>query len=230
MPTSRRPRARIALVVALAMAGVALVAAPPSAAVVATTTTLYAPNLIQANVATTLIAQVTQDPAAGAPAGTVTFSTGFGATLGRATLTPIGAGASQATYAWAPPQAFTVPVVATYTPTGAASAASTSSIQSPEITTAPVPVALRFAPVLTAGPTYLDGVLGSGFGAGTVSFLVDGKGWTGSIPTVNGVGTVIWQATPGVHTIVVQYSSYATNAAGIPLQTGSSTQVVKVLP
>lgn len=230
MATSRRPSRMIALAVALAASCVALVAAPASAATAQTTTTLYAPNLIQANVATTLIAQVTQDPAAGAPVGTVTFSSGFGATLGTATLTPIGAGASQATYAWTPPATFTVPVVATYSPTGTASAASTSNVQSPQITTSPVPVALRFAPVLTAGPTYLDGVLGSGFGPGTVAFLVDGKGWTGSVPTVNGVGTVIWQATPGIHVIVVQYSSYAANAAGIPLQTGSSTQIVNVLP
>jgi len=230
MATSRRPSRLIALAVALAATSVAFVAAPASAATVATATTLYAPNLIQANVPTTLVAQVTQDPSAGAPVGTVTFKTGYGSTLGTATLTPIGAGASQATYAWTPPITSTVPVLATYTPTGSASAASTSNVQSPQITTSPVPVALRFAPTLTAGPTYLDGVLGYDFGAGTVSFLVDGKGWTGSIPTVNGVGTVIWQATPGVHTIVVQYSSYATNAVGIPLQTGSSTQVVKVLP
>jgi hypothetical protein len=230
MATSRRPSRLIALAVALAAASVALVAAPASAATAQTTTTLYAPNLIQSGVATTLIAQVTQDPSAGAPVGSVTFSTAYGSTLGTVALTAIGAGASQATYAWTPPATFTVPVLATYTPTGTASAASTSTIQSPEITTSPVPVALRFAPVLTAGPTYLDGVLGSGFGAGTVSFLVDGKGWTGSIPTVNGVGTVIWEATAGVHTIVVQYSSYATNASGIPLQSGASTQVVKVLP
>jgi len=230
MVTARRPHRLIALAAALTVASVALIAAPASAATATTATTLYAPNLVQAGVPTTLIAQVTQEPSAGAPVGTITFSTGYGATLGTATLAPVGGGASQATYAWTPPATFTVPVVATYTPTGTASAGSTSNTQSPEITTAPVPVALRFAPVLTAGPTYLDGVLGYNFGAGTVAFLVDGKGWTGSVPTVNGVGTVIWQATPGVHTITVQYSSYATSPAGVPLQTGTSTQVVKVLP
>lgn len=230
MSTSLRPRRLIALAAVLATASLPLIAGPASAATASTTTVLYAPNLIQANAPTTLIAQVSQDPSAGAPTGTVTFSTGYGATLGTATLTPIGTGASQATYSWTPPAAPTVPVLATFTPTGAASAASTSNVQSPEITTAPVPVALRFAPVLTAGPIYLDGVLGYNFGSGTVSFLVDGKGWTGSVPTANGVGTVVWQATAGVHTITVQYSSYATGPSGISLQTGSSTQVVKVLP
>jgi hypothetical protein len=230
MATSRRPGTLIALIVALATTSLALVASPASAATTQTTTTLYAPNLIQAGVPTTLIAQVSQDPSAGAPTGTVTFSTGYGATLATVTVAAITGGASQATYAWTPPATFTVPLVATYTPTGTASAASTSNTQSPEITTAPVPVALRFAPTLTAGPAYLDGVLGYGFGAGTVSFLVDGKGWTGSVPTVNGVGTVIWQATAGVHTITVQYSSYATGPSGVSLQSGTSTQVVKVLP
>lgn len=229
MATSRRPRRLLAVVAALAVASVALVAGPASAAT-STTTTLYAPNLIQANVPTTLVAQVTQDPSAGAPLGSVTFSTGYGATLGTATLTPIGAGASQATYSWTPPATFSVPVLATYTPSGTTSTASTSNVQSPEITTRPVPVALRFAPVLMAGPVYLDGVLGYNFGAGSVSFLVDGKGWTGSVPTVNGVGTVIWQATPGVHTITVEYSSSAVGPTGVSLQTGSSTQVVNVLP
>lgn len=229
MATSRRAHRLVGLVAALATASLALVAGPASAAT-STTTTLYAPNLIQAGVPTTLIAQVSQDAAAGAPTGTVTFSTGYGTALGTATLTALSGGVSQATYAWTPPVAFSVPVVATYTPSGTTSAASTSNTQSPEITTAPVPVALRFAPTLQAGATYLDGVLGYGFGPGSVSFLVDGKGWTGSVQTVGGVGTVVWQATPGVHTITVMYSSNATNPAGISAQNGYSTQIVKVLP
>jgi hypothetical protein len=230
MATSLRPRRMIALASALATASFVLVAGPTSAATTSTTTTLYAPNLIQAGVPTTLVAQVSQDPTAGPPIGTVTFSTGYGAQLGTAAVSAITAGASQATLAWTPPATFSVPVVATFTPSGTASASSVSNIQRPEITTAPVPVALRFAPTLTAGPTYLDGVLGYSFGPGSVSFLVDGKGWTGSVPTVGGVGTVTWNATPGIHTILVMYSSNAANPAGISAQSGYSSQIVNVLP
>lgn len=233
MRTSHASRVRTliaasALAVSVAVAGIA-VGAPASAAT-APSVTIYVPNLIQAGVPSPLVATVAGDPAQAAPTGSVTFSTGYGATLGTVALTPGTNGQSSATYQWTPPPAFSVPVLATYTPTGAASAAATSVTMWPEITTAAVPVALRFAPTLTAGPQVLDAVLGYNFGAGTAAFLVDGKGWTGSVPTTNGVASVTWQATPGIHTIEVQYSSYATNPRGYSLQTGSSTQIVNVLP
>ena len=123
-----------------------------------------------------------------------------------------------------------MPLVARFTPTGASTVASTSGYARPLITSASVPVALRFTPTPTSGPITLDAVLGPAFGAGSVTFFVDGKGWTGSVPTVNGVASLTWNATPGVHTIVVQYSSSATNAAGFSIGSGSSTQSVNVLP
>jgi hypothetical protein len=98
------------------------------------------------------------------------------------------------------------------------------------ITSAPVPVAIRLTPAPRAGDITLQAVLGHNFGAGSVTFFVDGKGWAGSVPTVNGVSTLIWDATPGVHTILVQYSSSTNNPSGVALQTGTSTQAVNVLP
>ena len=234
MATSRHSRplrtlAAASLALALATTGSAVVAESATAATPATTT-IYVPNLIQAGVPTTLVATVSQDATLGAPTGTVAFSTGFGAVIGTATLVAGTNGQASASYAWTPPVATTVPVLATYTATGSATATSTSVIMRPEITAAAVPVALRFAPTLSAGANVLSGVLGYSSTAGTVAFLVDGAGWTGSVPTVDGVGSVTWQATAGVHTIVVQYSSYATNPSGASLHTGTSTQIVKVLP
>ena len=110
MATSRRPRPLIALVVALAAASVALVAAPASAATAQTTTTLYAPNLIQANVPTTLIAQVTQDPAAGAPVGHRDLQHGLRSDPRHRDPAAHRRGASQATYAWTRRRRSSVPV------------------------------------------------------------------------------------------------------------------------
>jgi hypothetical protein len=120
--------------------------------------------------------------------------------------------------------------MASFTPTGATTPASSSAYSRPQITSAPVPVALRFAQELKAGPVTLDAVLGDGFGPGSVSFLVDGRGWTGSVMTVNGVASVVWDATPGLHTIIAQYSNSVNNAAGFAIQSGASLQVVNVLP
>lgn len=193
-------------------------------------TVLLVPNLVQSGVSSPLVAEVSQDPAAGSPAGTVAFSDGYGTALGTATLVASGPGTSRASISWTAPPEYTVPLKASYIPTGATAPVSASGYMRPQITSAPVPVAIRFAPNPTAGPVTLEAVLGSGFQAGSASFLVDGKGWTGSVPTVNGVASVVWQATPGVHTIVVQYSSTANNPAGISLQSGQSTQMVEVLP
>lgn len=228
-PRTRVGRLAAAAALALGLAAAPLVSAGPAAAAGTPAITIFVPNLIQAGVPTTLVATVSNGTST-APAGTVTFSTGYGSALGTATLVAGTTGTSTASYAWTPPPAFTVPVLATYTPTGATAAAAASVVMNPQITTAPVPVALRFAPTLYAGATELSGVLGYNFGPGSVSFLVDGAGWTGSVPTVNGVGSVTWQATPGIHTITVQYSSNAANPVGVSLQTGESTQIVNVLP
>lgn len=192
---------------------------------------LLVPNLVQSGVPTTLVAEVAASGSTSAPAGTVTFATGYGTTLGTAALVPTSSGTARATLAWTPPPAaFTVPLIARYTPAGSTSVAATSDYARPVITSAPVAVAIRLTPKPQAGAISLEAVLGHGFGTGSVTFFVDGKGWTGSIPTENGVSTLTWNATPGVHTILIQYSSTANNPAGVALQTGTSTQMVEVLP
>jgi hypothetical protein len=211
-------------------AAVPLFGATSSSAVSVPAIELLVPNVVQSGVPGPLVAEVTQDASLGSPAGTVTFGTGYGTTLGSATLVPTTAGAARATLSWTPPPEFTVPLIARYTPAGAPNVAATSAYQRPLITSAPVPVAIRLTQTPQAGPIQIDAVLGSGFGAGSASVFVDGQGWTGSVPTVNGVATVTWDATPGVHTILVEYSSTASNPAGVAVQTGTSTQMVNVLP
>lgn len=192
---------------------------------------LLVPNFVQSGVPTTLVAEVTHQGSAVAPAGAVTFATGYGTTLGTATLVPTSSSTARATLAWTPPpDAFTVPLIARFTPAGSTAVAATSDYARPVITSAPVAVAIRLTPEPQAGAISLEAVLGHGFGAGSVTFFVDGQGWTGSVPTENGVSTLTWNATPGVHTILVQYSSTANNPAGVALQTGTSTQMVEVLP
>lgn len=216
-------------VVGIALAITAVLGAPPSHAA-APTTILLVPNLVQSGVAMTLIAEVTQPASQGSPAGTVTFATGYGNTIGTATLVPTTSGSARATLSWTPPAEYSVPLIARFTPTGATAITSTSTYARPLITSDPVPVALRFTPTPTSGPITLEAVLGPAFGAGSATFFVDGVGWTGSVATVDGVASLVWNATPGVHTIVVQYSSSAKNPAGYSVGSGSSTQSVKVLP
>lgn len=211
-------------------AGALVQTAVPSSAASPPAIEVLVPNVVQSGVSGPLVAEVTQEVSLGSPTGTVTFGTGYGTTLGTATLVATTPGVSRATLSWTPPPAFTVPLIARYTPTGSTSVAATSEYQRPLITSAPVPVAIRLTPTPTAGAIQLDAVLGNGFGAGSASFLVDGKGWTGSVPTVNRVASVTWNATPGVHTILVQYSSSVNSPAGVALQIGTSTQVVNVLP
>ncbi len=218
------------VVAAVGLSLTALLGSTPAHAAGAPSTQLLVPNLVQSDVATTLIAEVTQDAALGAPSGTVTFATGYGSTIGTATLVATSGGSARASLQWTPPPEFSVPLLARFTPTGSTSVASTSAIARPMITSAPVPVALRFTQTPTVGPITLEAVLGPAFGAGSATFFVDGVGWTGSVPTVDGVASVTWNATAGVHTIVAQYSSSAKNTAGFSVSSGSSTQAVEVLP
>lgn len=225
---------RLPLTLLMAAAVAALTAAltlSTAQASVGSTIQLLVPNLVQSGVPTTLVAEVTTAGSASAPAGAVTFATGYGTTLGTATLVPTSSGTARATLAWTPPPAaFTVPLIARYTPAGSTAVAATSDYARPVITSAPVPVTIRLTPEPQAGAISLEAVLGHGFGTGSVTFFVDGKGWTGSVPTENGVSTLTWNATPGVHTILVQYSSSARNSAGFSVSSGSSTQAVEVLP
>lgn len=220
--------ARVVATVGIAVT--ALLGSTPAHADIAPSTQLLVPNLVQSGVPMTLIAEVTQDAALGAPSGSVTFATGYGSTIGTATLVASTAGSARASLSWTPPPEFSVPLLARFTPAGSTTVASTSAIARPMITSAPVPVALRFTQTPTLGPITLEAVLGPAFGAGSVTFFVDGVGWTGSVLTVNGVATVTWNATAGVHTILAQYSSSAKNPGGFSVSSGSSTQAVEVLP
>ena len=222
-----RKRSSIAILVLLVAT---LLSATPAHAATTPSMQLLVPNLVQSGVPTTLVAEVAQDSSSGAPSGTVTFATGYGSTIGSPTLVPTSGGKARATLSWTPPPEPTVPLIARYTPTGATAVAATSAYARPDITSAPVPVALRFTQTLREGPITLEAVLGHGFGAGSVTFFVDGRGWTGSVPTVDGVASLVWDATPGVHMILVQYSSSAKNTAGFSVSSGSSTQSVEVLP
>ena len=224
MPNLRRA------VVGIALAVISVLGTAPAHAAPAPTTTLLVPNLVQSGVPMTLIAEVSQPASLGSPAGTVTFATGYGGTIGTATLVPTTGGSSRASLSWTPPPEYSVPLLARFTPTGSTTVAATSGYARPLITSAPVPVALRFTPTPTAGPITLEAVLGPAFGEGSVTFFVDGRGWTGSVPTVNGVASLVWNATAGVHTIVAEYSSSAKNPGGFSVGSGSSTQSVNVLP
>ncbi len=215
MATSLRRR----LAAVFIMAGALALTPVPSSASSSPTIKVLAPNIVQSGVSGPLMAEVTQNASLGSPSGTVTFGTGYGTTLGTAPLIATTPGTARAVLSWTPPPEFTVPLIARYTPTGASSVAATSTYQRPLITSAPVPVAIRLTPTPNAGPIQIDAVL-----------FVDGRGWTGSVPTVNGVASVTWNATPGVQAILVQYSSTASNPAGFAVQTGTSTQVVNVLP
>ena len=218
------------LVAAIGLVLAAIFSAAPVHATGAPSTQLLVPNLVQSGVPTTLVAEVAQDPSLGAPSGAVTFATGYGSMIGTATLVPTSGGKARATLAWTPPPEPTVPLIARYTPSGSTTVTSTSLYARPQITSAPVPVAIRLPQVLTAGPIVMEAVLGTGFGAGSVTFFVDGKGWTGSVLTVDGVASLTWDATAGVHTIIAQYSSSAKNTAGFSVSSGSSTQAVEILP
>lgn len=220
--------ARLAAAIGLVLTAI-FIAAPLHAAG-APSTQLLVPNLVQSGVTTTLVAEVAQDPSLGAPSGAVTFATGYGGTIGSATLVPTSGGKARATLAWTPPPEPTVPLIARFTPTGGTGVISTSPYARPEITSAPVPVAIRLPQVLAAGPILMEAVLGYGFTAGSATFFVDGRGWSGSVLTVDGIASLAWDATPGLHTIVAQYSSSARNDAGFSVQSGSSMQSVEVRP
>jgi trimeric autotransporter adhesin len=195
-----------------------------------TTTMLMAPNLIQSGASSSLVAVVSAPLGSLAPAGSVTFATGFGQTIGTAGLAASGALQSTATLAWNPPTGSSVPVIATYTPSSTNWTGSTSNVATPDITSAVPTVALRFAPTLSAGvPTPLTAVLGNGVGAGSVAFTVDGTGWAGSVPiAANGTASVSWTPTAGQHTLAVAYSSNAI-ANGYSAQSGVSSQWVYVV-
>lgn len=190
-----------------------------------TVTSLISPNLVQSGTGTSLLVQVAAPIGSIAPAGTVTVMTAYGQTVGTATLAASGTSTAIASVGWTPPAVPSVPLYATFTPASSSVTASTSTIVTPSITSAGVTVALRFAPSMYAGqPTVLQAVLGTGVPAGSVAFSVDGKTLDGSVPTVDGIGSIDWTAVDGSHLIGVNFTSNTRKVSGV------STQWLKIGP
>ena len=192
-----------------------------------TTTILMVPNSVQAGASSNIVAVVSAPLGSVAPAGTVTVrAAGSLNVLGQAGLTPLaGSSRSVATIAWTPTVSGDFPLLGTFTPSTSAFAASTSPISQPNVSLALPVVALRFPPSLYVGqPTVLSAVLGNGIPDGSVAYLVNNVGISGSMPTVNGVESFQWTPTSaGVQTITVNFS-------GPRNTSGSSSQQVNILP
>ena len=192
-----------------------------------TTTILMAPNNVQQGVSSNIVAVVSAPLGTVAPSGSVTVRAASSQNvMGQGVLTPL-AGSSQsvATIAWTPSGIGNFPLIGTYTPSTSAFAASTSPISQPNVITGVPAVALRFPPSLYVGQqTVLSAVLGIGIPDGSVAYLVNGTGISGSMPTVNGVENFQWTPTAGgVQTITVNFSAPGNIS-------GSSSQPVNVLP
>jgi len=192
-----------------------------------TTTILMVPNSIQQGVSSNIIAVVSAPLGTVAPAGSVTVrAAGSLNVIGQGSLNPLaGSSRSVATIAWSPPTSGDFPLVGTYTPSSSAFAPSTSPVSQPNVTTGLPIVALRFPPSLYVGQqTVLSAVLGNGIADGSVAYLLNGVGISGSMPTVNGVESFQWTPTVGgVQTITVDFT-------GQRNVSGSSSQAVNVLP
>jgi hypothetical protein len=192
-----------------------------------TTTILMVPNSVQQGVSSNIIAVVSAPLGTVAPAGSVTVRAGGSLNvIGQGSLNPLaGSSRSVATIAWTPPTSGDFPLIGTYTPSSSAFAGSTSPVSQPNITTSLPIVALRFPPSLYVGQqTVLSAVLGNGIADGSVAYLLNGVGISGSMPTVNGVESFQWTPTVGgVQTITVDFT-------GQRSVSGSSSQSVNVLP
>ena len=187
-----------------------------------TNTTILAANNMQQDVENNVVAVVTAPLGTLAPTGTVSLATSYGGQIGSQSVSSVlGTTAATATIPWVPTSGGLIPISATFAPNNTANGASTSPLSTPSVTTALSTVALAMPTTMYQGSqTVIQAVLGNKIPAGTVAFLMDGKGISGSIPTVNGVATL--QFTPpagGIHYFSAMYSSYAT----IPAQAYSGT-------
>lgn len=192
-----------------------------------TTTILMVPNSVQQGVSSNIVAVVSAPLGTVAPSGSVTVrAAGTQNVMGQGSLTPL-AGSSQsvATIAWIPQTIGDFPLIGTYNPSTSAFASSVSPTSQPNVTTGLPVVALRFPPSLYVGQqTVLSAVLGNGVADGSVAYLLNGVGISGSMPTVNGVESFQWTPTAGgIATITVNFS-------GQRNVSGSSSQQVNILP
>jgi hypothetical protein len=196
-----------------------------------TYTVLLAQNNVQNGVNNNLTAAVVAPIGSLAPTGSVYLATTFGNGITTQPLTGLyGGTTATTTLPWTPNGNGPFPIQATYTPGTSANSGSVSPVSQPNIAATDTTVSLRWPATLYVNqPTVLQAVLGQNIPQGSVAFYMDGKGISGSIPTVNGVATLQW--TPpagGVHNISVAFT------ANQPIPgsgySGSSTQSVNIQP
>jgi hypothetical protein len=187
---------------------------------VPTSTSLLAPNVVAANVATTYTATVTSLAGSIAPSGTVKLVDPTGATVATAKLAPgTTARSSSASLTWTPGYSTTA-LRAVFTPGTTAFGASSSATQSP-VVGPDTTVVLQFPDTLYAGvPALLQGTTASGVAGGSLAFNQQISGcnfWIGgSHPTINSTASQLWAPTQsGYVTIGVQFatSDFTVNAS-----------------
>jgi hypothetical protein len=197
-----------------------------------TYTVLLAQNNVQQGASNNLLAGVVAPIGTLAPTGTVTLLSGP-TPVGSAPLTGnFGGNTSTATIPWTPTTGGPIAVQASYTPASGGQLASVSPVSTPNSSGAIATVSMRWPTNLYVGTqTTFQAVLGAGIPDGSVAWLMDGVGISGSMPTVNGVATFQWAPpSSGPHTISVQYTGARPSQTGLIWFNGSSSQVVNVQP
>ncbi|MEI6363722.1 MAG: Ig-like domain repeat protein [Actinomycetes bacterium] len=190
-----------------------------------TYTVLLAQNAVQQGANNNILAAVVAPIGTLAPTGSVTLSTAGGAAITSGPLNgSYGASISTATLNWVPSTGGPIAIQASYSPASGGQLASTSPNSQPNSSTALPTVALRWPANLYVGTTtVLQAVIGNGLPDGSVAFLMDNIGISGSMPTTNGVASFQWSPpSSGIHTITVSYTG---NKPGF---SGTSSQVVNV--
>lgn len=190
-----------------------------------TTTTALVPNLVQTGVVNRITVVVSSLAGIVPPSGSVALRDQNQNVVGSATLTPTSATTSTASVQWTPVAGESVS--AAYLPSSSSFTASSTPNAQPETTSSVVTVAIRFPAVLYVGtPTILGAQTGTGVPGGSASFLVNGTGITGSVPTdATGAAATVWTPTAaGVQTISTEFSS--SNGAF----SGVSNQAVNIQP
>ena len=194
-----------------------------------TYTVLLAQNTIEQGVSQNLLGAVVAAGGTLAPTGNVYLATTTGNGITTQALSGLYGGTTATTsLPWTPGNGGPAPIQATFQPNNTAFTASTSPISQPNVQSGAYVIAMRWPATLYVNqPTVLQAVVGPNIPDGSAAFSMDGKGISGSIPTVNGVATLQW--TPpasGVHNISVSFTSNK-SAAGI-VSSGVSTQSVNI--
>ncbi len=189
---------------------------------------LLSGNFIQSFVNNQLTAVVNAPGSSIPPQGTITVVNQNGVVKVTGGLTPLaGTGTATANLTWIPDANGTYPLIATFTPSNSAFAASTAPTATPQAGGDPVPVALALPPVMYLGESVVVGaVLGTGYPNGSVAFLLNGAGISGSMFTTNSTASTAF--TPwfsGNTTITVSYTSIQPNNR---VYTGSSFQPIAI--